>query len=105
MSGNMDERIKNRLIKFLRKDKIGVRKSLLKLFLQAKNFTTGECYNYLIKLGFNVNFKGVSALVGQMHSRLGILRILLTREHNVYSLKENYWDIVNMVLTAFKPGI
>jgi hypothetical protein len=38
-------------------------------------------------------------MVGQMHSRLGILRVNLTNEHNVYSLKEDYLDIVKMILT------
>ncbi len=94
----MDEGVKNRLIKFLKKDKVGVRGSLLSLFLKDKSYTTGECYNYLIKHGFNVNFKGVSALIGQMHSRLGILHINVAEEHNVYSLKEDYWNIVNMLI-------
>jgi len=100
MSGNMDERVKIRLIKFLLKDKIGIRKSLLNHFLQAKTCTTNDAYDCLIKQGFNVNYKGVSALVGQMHSRLGILHVHLAEEHNVYSLKEDYWDTVNMLINS-----
>ena len=105
MAGNMDERVKIRLIKFLLKDKLGVRKFLLKLFLQAKSCTTGEAYDYLLKQGFNVNYRGVSAMVGQMHSRLGILRVYSINKRNVYTLKENYLDIVKMVLTPFTTGI
>jgi hypothetical protein len=105
MSGKMDAIVRNRLAKFLLKDKYGVRKSLLKLFLQAKTCTTYDAYNCLVKQGFNVNHRGVSSLVGHMHSRLGILRISLSPENNVYSLKENYWHITDMVLTAFKPVI
>jgi hypothetical protein len=101
MAGNMDERVKIRLIKFLSTDKLGIRKYLLKLFLQAKSCTTGEVYDYLIKQGFNVNYRGVSAMVGQMHSRLGILRVYSANKRNVYTLKENYLDIVKMVLTPF----
>ncbi len=97
----MDNGVKNRLIKFLMKDKIGIRKSLLKLFSEAKGFTTVEIYDYLIKQGFNVNYRAVSSMVGQMHSRLGILRVYLTYEHNVYTLKEDYLNIVKMVLTPF----
>jgi hypothetical protein len=100
MSGNIDERVKNRLIKFLMKDKIGVRKSLLILFLQAKTCTTDDAHDCLIKQGFNVNRKGVSALVGQMHSRLGILHVCLAEERHVYSLKEDRWNTVNMVLNS-----
>jgi hypothetical protein len=97
----IDESAKNRLLKFLMKDKKGIRKSLLNLFLQARSCTTVEIYDFLVKQGFNVNYRAVSSIVGQMHSRLGILRFYLTNEHNVYTLKEDYLDIVNMVLTPF----
>lgn len=53
--GNSDQNVKNRLIRFLLKDKIGIRKSLLNLFLQAKSCTTVEIYDFLIKQGFDVN--------------------------------------------------
>ncbi|VVB92243.1 Uncharacterised protein [uncultured archaeon] len=97
----IDESAKNRLLKFLMNDKKGIRKSLLNLFLQAKSCTTVEIYDFLIKQGFNVNYRAVSAMVGQMHSRLGILRFYLTNEHNVYTLKEDYFDIVKTVTTPF----
>ncbi len=88
-------------MKFLTKDKIGIRKCLLNLFLQAKSYTTCEVYDYLKRQGFNVNYRGVSAMVGQMHTRLGILRIYLKRGHNVYSLREDQRDIVKIVLNNF----
>jgi len=97
----IDDGMKNRLIKFILKDKIGIRKSLLWLFLQVKSCTTVEIYDFLIKQGFNVNYRAVPSMVGQMHSRLGILRFCLAKEHNVYSLKEDYLDIVKLVLTPF----
>ncbi len=56
MAGNIDL-VKDRLIKFLLKDKIGIRKSLLKLFSEKKNCNTVEIYDYLIKQGFNVNYR------------------------------------------------
>src|SRR5665811_2485812 len=96
-----DDCVKNRLIKFLLRDKIGVRKSLLKLFSEEKSCNTVEIYNYLIKQGYNVNYRAVSSMVGQMHSRLGILGFYLTYEHNVYTLKEDYLNIVKMVLPPF----
>jgi len=97
----IDDGVKNRLIKFILKDKTGIRKSLLWLFLQIKSCNTVEIYDYLIKQGFKVNYRAVSAMVGQMHSRLGILRFNWTNEHNVYTIKEDYLDIVKMVLTPF----
>jgi len=97
----IDDGVKNRLLKFLRKDKMGIRKSLLSLFTEAKSCNTVEIYEYLIRQGFNVNYRAVSAMVGQMHSRLGILRFYLTNEHNVYTIKEDYLNIVKMVLPPF----
>jgi len=101
MAGNIDLKVKDRLIKFLLKDKIGIRKSLLRLFSEKKNYNTVEIYDHLIKQGFNVNYRAVSSMVGQMHSRLGILRVYLNCEHNVYAIKEDYLGIVIMVLTLF----
>jgi transcriptional antiterminator len=98
---NIDNGVKNRLIKYLLRDKIGIRKSLLRLFAEVKSCNTVEIYDYLIKQGFNVNYRAVSSMVGQMHSRLGILRFNLTYEHNVYTLKEDYLGIVKLVLTPF----
>jgi len=102
MEGNNDQKVKNRLIRFLLKDKLDIRKSLLWIFVQMKSCSTVEIYDYLIKQGFDIDLKGVSAMVGQMHSRLGILRINLTNERNLYSLKESHLDNVKKVLTAFQ---
>jgi hypothetical protein len=97
----IDDGVINRLIEFLLKDKTGIRTSLLMLFSEAKSCNTVEIYEFLIKQGFNVNYRAVSSMVGQMHSRLGILRFNLTNEHNVYTIKEDYLNIVTMVLTPF----
>jgi hypothetical protein len=97
----IDDGVKNRLIKFILKDKTGIRKALLWLFLHMKSCTTVEIYDFLIKQGFKVNYRAVSSMIGQMHSRLGILRFNWTNEHNVYTIKEDYLDIVKMILTSF----
>lgn len=97
----IDDSINNRLRKFLRRDSIGIRKSLIWLFLQAKTYTTVEIYDSLVKQGFNVNYRAVSAMVGQMHSRLGILRICFTDKGNAYTIREDYLDSVKMIFTPF----
>ncbi len=97
----IDDGVKNRLLKFILKDNIGIKKSLLRLFSEVKSCNTVEMYDYLIKQGFQVNYRAVSAMVGQMHSRLGILSFYLTNEHNVYTLKEDYLNIVKTVLIPF----
>ncbi len=99
-AGNADDKIKTRLMKFLIRDKKGIRKCMLRLFLQTESYTTNEIYEYLIKQGFDVSYRGIYALVGQMHSRLGILRIYPAREHRIYSLKENCGSIVETVLST-----
>lgn len=94
----IDEKVKNRLYKYLSKDKVGIRKYLLNFFLQMKSCTTVEIYDLLITQGFHINYRAVSAMVGHMHSRLGILSFSWTNDHNVYTLKEDYLDIVRFVM-------
>jgi uncharacterized membrane-anchored protein len=69
--------------------------------LTGDKFTTGEVYDYLDKGNFEVSYRGVSAMVGLMNTRLGILSINVTGDHNVYSLKENYKNIVGSVLENY----
>jgi len=40
-------------------------------------------------------------MVGLMNTRLGILSINVTGDHNVYSLKETYKNIVGSVLENY----
>jgi Protein of unknown function (DUF2551) len=97
----IDDSINNRLRKFLRRDRMGVRKYLIWFFLQAKTYTTVEVHDFLVKQGFNVNYRAVSAMVGQMHSRLGILRICFTGKGNAYTIREDYLDILKMIYIPF----
>jgi len=94
MVGNIDQKVKNRLIRFLLKDKLGTRKSLLWIFLQMKSCTTVEIYDFLIKQGFNVNYRAVSSMVGQMHSRLGILRVYLTNVNVHQHLGDRFIQLI-----------
>ena len=43
-------------------------------------------------------------MVGQMHSRLGILRIYLNYEHNVYAINDDYLGIAENGLNNFHPA-
>jgi hypothetical protein len=89
------------LIKYLGRDENGIRKVVLNLFLTGDKFTTGEVFDFLDKGNFEVSYRGVSAMVGLMNTRLGILSINVTGDHNVYSLKENYRHIVGSVLENY----
>ena len=97
----IEERVRARLVKYLGRDDTGIRKVVLKLFLEGGTFTTGDVYEHLQGSNFDVSYRGVSAMVGLMNTRLGILSIDVTGDHNIYSLKEDYKDIVRTVLENY----
>lgn len=96
-----EERIQERLRNYLKRDGMGIRKAVLKLFLNDKSYTTEDVYTYLEKEGFDVSYRGVSAMVGLMNTRLGVLSIDVSGDHNVYSLKSDHTPIVRSVLENY----
>jgi arginine repressor len=94
LTGKENDALKTRLTKYLTRDETGIRKSLLKLFLDERPYTTQNVFDLLKNQGFDVNYRGISAMVGLMNTRLGILRIDVTGDHNVYSLKDEYKNSV-----------
>ncbi|MEA1985484.1 MAG: DUF2551 domain-containing protein [Euryarchaeota archaeon] len=97
----IEDRVKGRLTKYLGRDDTGIRKVVLGLFLEGDRFTTGDVYKYLQEKNFDVSYRGVSAMVGLMNTRLGILSIDVTGDHNIYLLKGDYSDIVRSVLNNY----
>lgn len=83
------------------RDETGIRRSVLKLFLTSKPYTTQEVFDALALEGFGVNYRGVSAMVGLMNTRLGILRIDVKGDHNVYSMKLEYKNSVKQVMDNY----
>ncbi|NPV61108.1 MAG: DUF2551 domain-containing protein [Methanotrichaceae archaeon] len=96
-----EERIQERLRNYLKRDGIGIRKAVLKLFLNDGSYTTEDVFTYLDKEGFDVSYRGVSAMVGLMNTRLGILSIDVSGDHNVYSLKNDHKSAVKSVLENY----
>ncbi len=94
-----DKSVEDRLRHYLERDGLGVRRAVLELFLQPHIFTTEEVYQHLKESGFSVSYRGVSAMVGLMNTRLGIFSIDVTKNHNVYSLKSSYKDAVQSLLS------
>ncbi|MCK5660045.1 MAG: DUF2551 domain-containing protein [Methanosarcinales archaeon] len=94
-----EERVKSRLLKYLSRDKTGIRHAVLSLFLTNNTFTTQEIYNHLSENQFEITYRGVSAMVGLMNTRLGILSINVSGDHNKYSLKYDHMGIVQGVIT------
>jgi hypothetical protein len=97
----IEDRVQTRLIKYLGRDDSGIRKVVLKLFLEGGRYTTGDIYEFLHEKGFDVSYRGVSAMVGLMNTRLGILSIDVTGDHNIYLLKDDYRNIVGSVLKNY----
>lgn len=96
---NVEDKVKSRLLKYLSRDKTGIRHAVLTLFLTNNTFTTEEIYNHLSKDKFDITYRGVSAMVGLMNTRLGILSINVSGDHNKYSLKYDHKGIVLGVIT------
>jgi len=94
-------KVKERLRDYLRKDETGVRKAVLQLFLKEKRYTTEVVYNFLKEKKFNVTQKGVSAMVGLMNTKLGILGLDMRNSRNLYFLKEGCRDILKSVLDNY----
>jgi len=101
LNGKENEAIKERLTKYLMRDETGIRKSVLKLFLNEQPYTTQNVFDRLKEQGFDVNYRGVSAMVGLMNTRLGILRIDVKGDHNVYSLKYEYKNSVKATMDNY----
>lgn len=95
--------VENRLKTYLERDGSGVRRAVLELFLQKHIFTTEEVYLRLKESGYTVSYRGVSAMVGLMNTRLGIFRIDVTKNRNVYSLKDSYEGVVRSLLSEGCP--
>ena len=93
--------MKTRVTKYLTRDETGIRRSVLKLFLMGKPYTTQDVFEALTKEGFDLNYRGVSAMVGLMNTRLGILRIDVKGDHNLYSMKTEYKNAVKQVMDNY----
>ncbi len=90
--------MKDRLKDYLERDNDGIRRAVLELFLEQQIFTTEEIYQHLKYRGHEVSYRGVSAMVGLMNTKLGIFKIDVTKDRNIYSLKDVYKKTVKVLL-------
>lgn len=95
-----DTKIKERIKNYLEKDETGVRKATLDLFLKGGVYTTLDIFNRL-KKKYEVNYRGVSAMVGSMNTKLGILSVDVSKKHNIYQLKDCYKEQLKSVLDNY----
>ncbi len=93
-------RIKRRLEVYLELDMDGIRKLVLNLLLKLKKVTVDLLYRELNKK-FRVSYSAVASTLGYIHSKLGILHVFKEsyKTPTVYSVKEEYIEIINSALS------
>ena len=92
--------IETRLRAYLSRDRTGIRREVLRLFVQIKSITIAELVAELQKQ-FVVTFHAIASMVGIIASRIGILRSSRNAEGvNCYELKEKYVSIVVGIVGA-----
>ncbi|HOB60402.1 MAG TPA: DUF2551 domain-containing protein [Methanoregulaceae archaeon] len=96
IKGVIEIRLKN----YLSRDRTGVRRALLHLFLQVKCLTISDIFAILARK-FSISYHSLAAMVGLIASKIGILHITKSREGScsVYSLKEQYAGMVKRIVS------
>ncbi len=92
-------KIKKRLERYLELDSNGIRRYLMELLIQLKKFTVHTLYQ-VISQRFKVSYSTVAAMVGYIHSKLGLLHAHKDsyKTPTIYSLKDEYVDIIKTTL-------
>jgi len=93
--------IYRRLKEYLSRDRTGIRKALLALFIRMKAWTIPQIFEQL-KQHFTISYHSIASMVGIIASRIGILRVRKSVDSNntLYEMKEQYVDIVTDLLTT-----
>ena len=86
--------VEGRLRSYLSRDRTGIRREMLRLFVKTRSLTIAELVAKL-KRQFAVTFQAIASMVGTIASRIGILSATRNSDgvHN-YELKEKYFGIV-----------
>lgn len=96
--------ITKRLHDYLATDVNGIRRVVLQAFVKMKSLTADALYRILTERNFTISLKQVTAMLGVIHSKLGILRAHKNTYDSKYeySLKEKYAGIVERALLNTK---
>ena len=98
LNSGEDETVLVRIKDYLSRDKDGRRRAVLELFLAGGPYETKDIDDYLRDKSFDVKNKGTPAMVGLMGSKTGILSVDVTGDHNMYSIKGKYKQLVREAL-------
>lgn len=86
--------VEGRLRSYLSRDRTGIRREVLRLFIKIRSLTIAELVAKL-KTKFAVTFQAIASMVGTIASRIGILCATRTSDGvRNYGLKEKYVGIV-----------
>jgi len=87
--------IETRLKSYISRDRTGIRREMLRLFLRIKSLTIAQIFEALNQR-FSISYHSVAAMVGIIASRIGILHVTRNKEgtYTIYKLKDRYSDIV-----------
>jgi hypothetical protein len=90
--------VEARLQSYLSRDRTGIRREVLRLFIRIKSLTIAELVAEL-QSQFAVTFHAIASMVGIIASRIGILHAIRGADGlNKYELKEKYFDIVVRII-------
>ena len=86
--------VEGRLKLYLSRDRTGIRRELLRLFVKTKSLTIAELVA-LLQTQFAVTFHAIASMVGIIASRIGILRATRNSDGVInYELNDKSFDIV-----------
>ncbi|HZD44222.1 MAG TPA: DUF2551 domain-containing protein [Methanomicrobiales archaeon] len=90
-----------RLVGYLSRDRTGIRRELIGLFLRIKSLTIPQIYDAL-RTRFSISYHQVASMVGIIASKLGILRVIRTADstNSRYEIKEQYVDMVRQIVQS-----
>jgi len=93
--------VRRRLKGYLLRDRTGIRREVLNLFLKLRSLTIPRIYEFLSQR-FTVSYHALASMVGIIASRIGILHVRKQQAspYAVYELREEYVDVVTQLLVV-----
>ncbi len=79
-----------RLRTWIRRDKTGLRREILRAILELKEFGAEDLHGYLAERGFEVKVKSLRSILGHLSSRVGILKQKRTSAGFRYELRGRF---------------
>ncbi|WOF16061.1 DUF2551 domain-containing protein [Methanoplanus sp. FWC-SCC4] len=100
-AADLKNEIEKRLKNYLSRDKNGIRRTLLNIFVKAKSLTIAETHKRLADK-FEVSYQSVASMVGIIASRIGIFHVIKSKDNDqtCYKLKDQYADLVERAVSC-----